>query len=184
MVAALAERVKALSVGDPRDDCTVTPLVDMRSAEAAIAMTEAAVAKGAQVITGGTREGNLVAPTLIDRVTPDMDIAWVEPFAPVLPVIRVSHAEEAVHIANQSEFGLQAAVFSRDVDAAMQLALALDVGTVQINGRTARGPDHFPFQGTKSSGMGTQGVRYSVESMTRLKSMVFNMRPRDLKTLR
>jgi glyceraldehyde-3-phosphate dehydrogenase (NADP+) len=184
LIAALAERVGVLSVGDPRDDATVTPLVDLRTAEAAIAMTVSAVAKGAELVTGGSRKGNLVAPTLLDRVTPEMDIAWVEPFAPVLPVIRVPNAEEAVQLANRSEFGLQAAVFSRDVNAAMQLSLSLDVGTVQINGRTARGPDHFPFQGTKSSGLGTQGVRYSIESMTRVKSMVFNMRRLDLTTVR
>jgi glyceraldehyde-3-phosphate dehydrogenase (NADP+) len=184
LVAKLAERIKKLTTGDPRDNAAVTPLVDASSAEGAVAMTDAAVAKGAKLVLGGTREGNLVQPTLIDHVTPDMDIAWVEPFAPVLPVIRVANAEEAVRLANQSEYGLQGAVFSRDVDAAMHVALALDVGTVQINGKTARGPDHFPFLGTKSSGMGTQGVRYSIEAMTRIKGMVFNMRPIDLAQVR
>jgi glyceraldehyde-3-phosphate dehydrogenase (NADP+) len=180
LVGMLEERIRKLSVGDPRDDATVTPLVDAASAEGAVQMTEAAAAKGARVVLGGTREGSLVQPTLIDHVTPDMDIAWVEPFAPVLPIIRVANADDAVKLANQSEYGLQAAIFSRDVDVAMQVALALDVGTVQINGRTARGPDHFPFIGTKSSGLGTQGVRYSIEAMTRIKGMVFNMRPIDL----
>jgi glyceraldehyde-3-phosphate dehydrogenase (NADP+) len=149
-----------------------------------VRLVEEAVAKGATLVLGGSREGYLVAPTLVDRVTRDMGIAWVEPFAPVLPVIRVTNADEAVRLANQSEYGLQAAIFSRDVDAAMHLALALDVGTVQINGKTARGPDHFPFIGTKSSGMGTQGVRYSIEAMTRIKGMVFNMRQLDLTTVR
>jgi glyceraldehyde-3-phosphate dehydrogenase (NADP+) len=180
LVGKLAERIGKLTVGDPRDDAQVTPLVDRSSAEGAVAMTEAAVAKGAKLVLGGTRQGSLVQPTLIDHVTPDMDIAWVEPFAPVLPVIRVGSAAEAVQLANQSEYGLQAAIFSSNVDAAMHVALALDVGTVQINGKTARGPDHFPFVGTKSSGMGTQGVRYSIEAMTRVKGMVFNMRPLDL----
>jgi glyceraldehyde-3-phosphate dehydrogenase (NADP+) len=184
LVRLLEERINKLTVGDPRDDATVTPLVDASSAESAVQMTEAAAAKGARVVLGGTREGNLVAPTLIDHVTPDMDIAWVEPFAPVLPIIRVANAGEAVRLANQSEYGLQAAIFSRDVDVAMHVALALDVGTVQINGKTARGPDHFPFIGTKSSGMGTQGVRYSIEAMTRIKGMVFNMRPLDVSSVR
>ncbi|WP_308259094.1 aldehyde dehydrogenase family protein [Pseudonocardia sp. H11422] len=183
LVALLAERIGTLTVGDPRDDVAITPLVDAASAQGAVQMTEAAVAKGARLVLGGTREGNLVAPTLLDHVTPDMDIAWVEPFAPVLPIIRVANAAEAVRLANQSEYGLQAAIFSRDVDVAMHVALALDVGTVQINGKTARGPDHFPFIGTKSSGMGTQGVRYSIEAMTRVKGMVFNMRPLDLETV-
>jgi glyceraldehyde-3-phosphate dehydrogenase (NADP+) len=102
----------------------------------------------------------------------------------VLPIIWVANAAEAVRLANQSEYGLEAAIFSPDVDVAMRVALALDVGTVQINGRTARGPDHFPFIGTKSSGMGTQGVRYSIEAMTRINGMVFNMRPLNLTQVR
>jgi glyceraldehyde-3-phosphate dehydrogenase (NADP+) len=183
LVPLLERRIRALSVGDPRDDCTVTPLVDLSTAEDAERMIAQAVEMGARLVVGGGRKGNLVEPTLLDNVTPGMDIAWVEPFAPVLPVIRVPNAEHAVKLANASEYGLQAAIFSRDVDAAMHLSLVLDVGTVQINGRTARGPDHFPFLGTKSSGMGTQGVRYSIEAMTRMKSMVFNLRPLDLSKL-
>lgn len=180
LVALLEGKIAALSVGDPRDNCAITPLVDAEAAERVDDLVMEAARSGARVVVGGSRMGNLVRPTLLDHVTTDMDIAWVEPFAPVLPVIRVASAAEAVAISNQSEYGLQAAIFSRDVDAAMHVSLQLDVGTVQINGRTARGPDHFPFLGTKSSGMGTQGVRYSIEAMTRLKSMVFNLKEQDL----
>ncbi len=180
LVAALHRRISELSVGDPRQNCTITPLVDTEAAERADDLISDAVSKGAKLLLGGSRMGNLVRPVLLDHVNTDMDIAWVEPFAPLLPVIRVANAAEAVATSNRSEYGLQAAIFSRDVDAAMHMSLRLDVGTVQINGRTARGPDHFPFLGTKSSGMGTQGVRYSIEAMTRLKSMVFNMREQDL----
>jgi glyceraldehyde-3-phosphate dehydrogenase (NADP+) len=183
LVEKLKARVEALTVGDPRQDCQITPLVDPQSAERAVALIDEAVAKGAQLLCGGGRKDNLVDPALLDYVTEAMDLAWVEPFAPVLPVIRVENAAAAVRLSNSSEYGLQAAVFSRDVDAATQIALRLDVGTVQINGRTARGPDHFPFIGTKSSGMGTQGVRHSIEAMTRLRSMVLNMRPLDLASL-
>ena len=183
LVDRIAERVAKLTVGDPREDCAITPLVDPQSAERAEQLVKDAVAAGAKLVCGGGREGNLVQPTLLDFVSPDMEIAWVEPFAPILPVLRVRSAADAVKISNRSEYGLQAAIFSRDVDAAMQISLRLDVGTVQINGRTARGPDHFPFIGTKSSGMGTQGVRFSIEAMTRLKSMVFNMRPLGLENV-
>ena len=180
LVALIAKRVRSLTVGDPREDAAVTPLVDPEAAERAEALVRQAVNMGAELVVGGGRQGNLMEPTLVDKVTAGMDLAWVEPFAPVLPVIRVANAEHAVSMANASEYGLQAAIFSRDVDAAMHISLALDVGTVQINGRTARGPDHFPFLGTKASGMGTQGVRFSIEAMTRLKSTVFNMRPLNL----
>jgi glyceraldehyde-3-phosphate dehydrogenase (NADP+) len=179
----IEKRVRALTVGDPRDDAAVTPLVDPGAAEATEALVRQAVDMGARLVVGGGRKNNLMEPTLVDHVKAGMDLAWVEPFAPVLPIIRVTDAAHAVKLANASEYGLQAAVFSRDVDAAMHISLALDVGTVQINGRTARGPDHFPFLGTKASGMGTQGVRFSIEAMTRLKSTVFNMRPMDLSTL-
>ena len=184
LVELLRQRIVRLTVGDPRDDCQITPLVDPSSGERAEAMIGQAVERGAVLVCGGGRTGNLVQPALLDRVTEAMDVAWVEPFAPLLPVIRVGDAEEAVRLSNASEYGLQAAVFSRDVDAATQIAIRLDVGTVQINGRTARGPDHFPFVGTKSSGMGTQGVRHSIEAMTRLRSMVLNMRPLDLGSVR
>jgi glyceraldehyde-3-phosphate dehydrogenase (NADP+) len=180
LVSLIEKRVRSLTVGDPREDAAVTPLVDPEAAERAEALVRQAVDMGAGLVVGGGRQGNLMEPTLVDKVTAGMDLAWVEPFAPVLPVIRVANAEHAVSMANASEYGLQAAIFSRDVDAAMHISLALDVGTVQINGRTARGPDHFPFLGTKASGMGTQGVRFSIEAMTRLKSTVFNMRPLDL----
>ncbi|GAC1344807.1 MAG: NADP-dependent glyceraldehyde-3-phosphate dehydrogenase [Candidatus Dormibacteria bacterium] len=180
LVEKIAERVRSLSVGDPRDDCAITPVVDQRSAERYDALVSQAVSKGATVVVGDKRRDRLIPPMLLDHVTPEMEIAWEEPFAPILPVLRVKNAKQAVEISNRSEYGLQAAIFSRDIDLAMQVSLRLDVGTVQINGRTARGPDHFPFIGTKSSGMGTQGVRFSIEAMTRLKSMVFNMRPIDL----
>lgn len=183
LIDEMCKRIARLSVGDPRQDCAITPVVDKGSAERYEQLIRDAVAQGAEVICGGTREGTLCAPALVDRVTPAMDLAWVEPFAPVLPVLRMRSAAEAVDVANRSEYGLQSAVFSRDVDAAMQICLRLDVGTVQINGRTARGPDHFPFVGTKSSGMGAQGVRQSIEAMTRLKSMVFNLRDPNLEKI-
>lgn len=85
-----------------------------------------------------------------------MNIAWEEPFGPVLPVIRVSSDEEAIEIANKSEFGLQASIFTKDINKAFVIASKIETGSVQISGRTERGPDHFPFIGVKGSGMGAQ----------------------------
>lgn len=180
LVKIMSKKISALSVGDPRDRCTITPLINLDAAIRAEELIQDAISKGAKLITGGSREGSLVQPTLLDFVTTDMDIAWVEPFAPVLPILRVKNAAEAVEISNQSEYGLQGAIFSRNIDAAILISMQLEVGTVQINGRTARGPDHFPFIGTKSSGMGAQGIHHSIEAMTRLKSMVFNFGESDL----
>lgn len=127
------------------------------------------------LIVGNKREGNLVYPTLLDRVTVDMEIAWKEPFSPILPIIRVKNMDEAVEIANRSEYGLQSSVFTKDINKAFHIAEKLEVGTVQINNKTERGPDHFPFLGVKASGMGTQGVRYSIEAMTRPKAITINI---------
>jgi glyceraldehyde-3-phosphate dehydrogenase (NADP+) len=108
-------------------------------------------------------------------VNDTMRVAWEEPFGPVLPIIRVASDQEAVDIANESEFGLQASVFTKDINKAFSIANKIEVGSVQINGRTERGPDHFPFIGVKGSGMGAQGIRKSIESMTREKVTVLNL---------
>ena len=118
----------------------------------------------------------MITPALFDRVTTDMRLAWEEPFGPVLPVIRVQSVEEAIDIANRSEYGLQSAVFTQDINKAFYVAERLEVGTVQINNRTERGPDHFPFLGVKSSGLGTQGIKYSIEAMSRPKAVVINLK--------
>ena len=91
------------------------------------------------------------------------------------PVIRVKDVEAAIQIANRSEYGLQSSVFTHNIDQAFYVARRLEVGTVQINNKTERSPDHFPFLGVKASGMGTQGVRYSIEAMTRPKVIALNL---------
>jgi glyceraldehyde-3-phosphate dehydrogenase (NADP+) len=171
----IAERTKLLTTGRAEDDANVTSLINGASADFVQELIDDSVQRGAKLLVGGERRGNLIPPTVFDHVTEDMRLAWEEPFGPVLPIIRVKDAEEAVELANRSEYGLQAAVFTRDVNAAIKIADRLEVGTVQINGKTSRGPDHFPFLGTKASGMGTQGVRHSIEAMSRPKALVFNV---------
>ena len=104
-----------------------------------------------------------------------MRIAWEEPFGPILPVVRVKDVEQAIEIANKSEYGLQSSVFTENINDAFYIADKLEVGTVQVNNKTERGPDHFPFLGVKNSGIGVQGIRYSIEAMTRLKATVINL---------
>ena len=175
----LAERLKAhvekLAVGDPRGDVVIVPLIDSKAADFVQSLIDDALQRGAKLLTGNRREGTLLYPTLLDHVTTDMDLAWKEPFGPVLPIIRVKDKDEAIAIANRSEYGLQSSVFTRDIGDAFYVANRLEVGTVQINGKTERGPDHFPFLGVKSSGQGTQGVRYSIEAMTRPRAVVVNL---------
>ena len=165
-------------MGDPRKNAVIVPLINTKAADFVMGLMDDAAQKGAKVLTGGKREGDLIYPMLIDNVTAGMRLAWEEPFGPVLPILRVKDTEEAIDIANRSEYGLQSSVFTSNIHNAFQIAGRLEVGTVQINNKTERGPDHFPFLGVKASGMGTQGVKYSIEAMTRPKAVVFNLEVR------
>ena len=177
LIEKVVEQMAELKVGNPLEveDAQVVPLIDTKAADFVEKLMKDAQDKGAKVVFGGKRDGNLIEPTLYDNVTLDMDIAWEEPFGPILPIIRVKSREEAIDIANQSEYGLQSSVFTQDINEAFYIAKRLEVGTVQVNNKTERGPDHFPFLGVKSSGMGTQGIRYSIESMSRPKATVINI---------
>lgn len=177
LCAKITDKMKELKVGNPIDGkpYEVVPVIDEKSAEFIWDLIEDAKEKGADLIVGGTREGTLIAPTLFDNVTKDMKLAWEEPFGPVLPIIRVKNKEEAIEIANESEFGLQSSVFTTNFNSAFEIASELEVGTVQINNKTERGPDHLPFLGMKNSGIGVQGVSYSIEAMTNIKSVVINL---------
>lgn len=178
LVHKLGQRIKMLKVGNPMEvegDVDVVPLINKASADFVESLIEDAKQKGAKLIYGGKREENLIEPTLFDYVTEKMRIAWEEPFGPVLPIIRVSSIEEIIKIANASEYGLQSSVFTSHISRAFEIAGKLEVGTVQINNKTERGPDHLPFLGVKSSGVGVQGISYSIEAMTRIKSTVINL---------
>ena len=172
----LQAEVAKLTVGDPFDNADITPVIDNASADFIWGLIEDAQEKGAQALTPIKREGNLLWPVLFDQVTKDMKVAWEEPFGPVLPIIRVASVEEAIAFANESEFGLQSSVFTNDFKKAFEIAEKLEVGTVHINNKTQRGPDNFPFLGVKGSGAGVQGIKYSIEAMTNVKSIVFDVK--------
>ena len=176
LVTLLQAEVTKLTVGDPFDNVDITPVIDNASADFIWGLIEDAQEKGAQALTPIKREGNLIWPVLFDQVTKDMKVAWEEPFGPVLPIIRVASVEEAIAFANESEFGLQSSVFTNDFKKAFEIAEKLEVGTVHINNKTQRGPDNFPFLGVKGSGAGVQGIKYSIEAMTNVKSIVFDVK--------
>jgi len=175
LVAGVAAAVGRLRVGQPEDDADICAVVSAKSADFIQGLYEEAVAAGATPLTPWRREGNLLWPVLLDGVTDTMRIAWEEPFGPLLPVIRVPDAAAAVALVNRSRFGLQGCVFTQDVGAALAVADAMRTGTVQVNGPPARGPDHFPFQGVKDSGIGSQGVGNSIALMTKVKTVVLNL---------
>ncbi|CAL9188603.1 unnamed protein product [Musa hybrid cultivar] len=176
---AVVEKVKAkmanLTIGPPEENCDITPVVSESSANFIQGLVMDAKQKGATFCQEYRREGNLIWPLLLDHVRPDMRIAWEEPFGPVLPVIRISSVEEGIHHCNASNFGLQGCVFTKDINKAIMISDAMETGTVQINSAPARGPDHFPFQGLKESGIGSQGITNSINMMTKIKSTVINL---------
>uniref|UniRef100_UPI003F68DB40 NADP-dependent glyceraldehyde-3-phosphate dehydrogenase n=1 Tax=Streptococcus pluranimalium TaxID=82348 RepID=UPI003F68DB40 len=176
LVEIIREKVLKLTIGNPEENADITPLIDTGAADFVEGLVNDAVEKGADAKTEIKREGNLICPILFDKVTTDMKLAWEEPFGPVLPVIRVKSVEEAIEISNQSEYGLQASVFTNDFPLAFSIAEQLEVGTVHINNKTQRGTDNFPFLGAKKSGAGVQGVKYSIEAMTSVKSVVFDIK--------
>lgn len=180
-VAELKKLVEELKTGSPFDeDVTITPLISLKSADYVQELIDDALAQGATLLAGNRRAGNLIYPTLLDHVTEDMRVAWEEPFGPVLPIIRVPSVWEALRIANKSQYGLQASVFTENLDMAFTIANGLEAGTVQINNKPERGPDHFPFLGVKDSGMGTQGIRYAISAMTRPKAIVITLNPKTV----
>ena len=177
LIEGIMKNINLLTIGNPEDGCDITPLIDNDAADHIQKLADDAIDRGATLLCGNKRENNLFYPTLFDNVTTEMRLAWEEPFGPILPVIRVKSIEEAIDIANRSEYGLQSSVYTKNIDDAFNIANRLEVGTVQINNKTERGPDHFPFSGTKASGMGTQGIRYSIEAMTRSKAIVLLINP-------
>ena len=178
LIKKILDKMKNLVVGNPlnsKDRFDVVPLINTSSADFVEGLIHDATGKGAKILFGGKREDNLIEPTLLDFVTKDMRVAWEEPFGPVLPIIRVSSMEEAIMIANESRYGLQSSVFTTNINKAFEVAKKLEVGTVQINNKTERGPDNLPFLGVKDSGIGVQGIGYSIDAMTTIKSTVINL---------
>ena len=167
---------KLVKMGDPRSPETklVGPVISEKAAEDIEAVIKDALAGGAHAAMGGKRNKAYIEPTLLTNVKPSMNVVAKETFGPVLSFITINDLAEAVTIINNSVYGLQACVFTKDEGTGLVFAQQLNVGTVQINGSPQRGPDHFPFLGVKRSGLGVQGVRYSLEAMSRLKSIVIN----------
>lgn len=177
LLPILLEMVKEKTkVGDPRNHETklVGPVISSKSAMDIEKRIRDAIDVGATVVCGGVRKGTYVEPTILTNVTPDMNVIKTETFGPVVSFVCIKTTDEAVDIINASQYGLQASIFTKNEGTGIRLGKRLNVGTVQINSSPQRGPDHFPFLGIKKSGLGVQGVRYSLEAMSRVKSIVLN----------
>ncbi|MGH2456422.1 MAG: aldehyde dehydrogenase family protein [Candidatus Limnocylindria bacterium] len=170
LVDLLRLRTEALQVGDPLDDRSdVGTLVDQQNAERVEAWVAEATSAGATVVTGGRREGALYWPTVLTGVTPDMKVCSTEVFGPVVSVLPYQEIDEVIAAANGTPLGLQAAIFTRSLDVAWRVARGVVAGGVMVNRSSNTRLDHLPFGGTKESGHGREGGRFSVEEMTRRK---------------
>ena len=163
-------RVKALKVGDPGDAATdVGPMIDENAARRAESWVGAAAAGGARVVTGGSRKGTLLQPTILTGTRPDQAVNCEEVFAPVTTVTAYREFDDALASINASPYGLQAGVFTRDIQKLMRAWSRLDVGGVMGNEIPSFRVDRMPYGGAKSSGLGREGVRYAMEEMTELR---------------
>ena len=149
----------------------IGPVVNDGARERILELIEDARAKGAEVLTGGDADGNLITPTVLANVTPEMRIYEEESFGPVVTIVPVSSTEEAIETANDTEYGLSAAVFSEDVDQAMEVARRIESGICHINSSTVHDEPQMPFGGVKASGWGRFGGKAALEEFTELRWM-------------
>ncbi len=172
----LAETAK-LKTGDPSDDDTIVgPLIDTAAADRVQAWIAQATSAGARLLCGGTRERDVIAPTLLADTTPEMFVECEEIFGPVTTIAAVVDLDDGIARANASRYGLQAGVFTNDVRAIARAYDGLDVGGVVINDYPTLRIDNFPYGGIKESGFGREGVRYAMDEMSELKTLVVKYR--------
>lgn len=163
-------KVKALKVGNPLDEETdIGGLITPDEAKRAFDWIQEATKQGAHIETGGTLQGSVLTPTVLTHVLPDMKVVCQEVFAPIVSVIPFDSEEEAIAYANDSEFGLQAAVFTNDINRAFRVAKHLETGGVWINEISTYRQDNYPYGGVKLSGVGKEGVKYAMEDMLETK---------------
>ncbi|RKR37685.1 aldehyde dehydrogenase [Paraburkholderia sp. BL17N1] len=178
-VARLAEKAKSLPLGDPRKGPAVLgSVVDMATVRRCNDLIDDALAKGATLVCGGKSETTLMPATLLDHVTADMRIYREESFGPVKVIVRVNGDEEAVACANDNEYGLSSAVFSRDVARALTVAKRIESGLCHVNGPTVHDEAQMPFGGMKSSGFGHFGGKAGIAEFTDLRWITVQTTPR------
>ncbi|MDR2216013.1 MAG: aldehyde dehydrogenase, partial [Nevskiaceae bacterium] len=170
-VKRFAAKAKSLPMGDPtKGNFPIGACVDEKTVAHVKELISDATAKGAKVLTGGTGPGGaFFEPTVVDGVTKGMRIYGEESFGPIVGVLHARDAEHAVELANDSEYGLSAAVFSRDINKALSIAQQIDSGICHINSSTVQDEAQMPFGGTKASGIGRFGGKAGVAEFTDLR---------------
>ncbi len=174
----LVLRTRALVCGDPKQgDTAVGPLISVEEAQRVEAWIDAAVKRGAKRLCGGERDRALLRPCLLEDVPTDEAVCAKEVFGPVAVLAPFRDFEQALNAANDSEFGLQAGVFTQNIERAMRAFERLEVGGVCINEVPSWRADHMPYGGVKSSGQGREGVRFAMEEMSEVRMLVLRRAP-------
>jgi acyl-CoA reductase-like NAD-dependent aldehyde dehydrogenase len=173
----LVRRVEALKVGDPLDpDVDVGPVIDAGNADRIEEWLDEAKEAGAEVLTGGERENSVWRPTVLAGAPETARVSCEEVFAPLLGLTKFNDVDEAIDAAGRSEFGLQGGIFTNDTRVIEKAFDRIDVGGLMVNDVPTFRIDHMPYGGVKSSGLGREGLRYTIEEMTELKLLAINTR--------
>jgi len=175
-LAKIVAATRGLVVGDPMDRrCDIGPMISDVELQRALVWLDEAKSLGATVETGGNRIGNCLEPTILSGVTPDMQVMCSEVFAPIVSIVPFDTFEQALDMADASVYGLQAGIYTNDINKAFQAVKRLDVGGVIINDVPTFRVDHMPYGGNKESGLGREGIRFAMEEMTNIKFVCFNL---------
>jgi len=168
--------VKELKVGNPLDsDVELGPMIDEKEALRAKSWIDEAVSQGAHILCGGNVEGRILYPTVLRNTTKDMKVMCMEVFAPIVSIVEYDSFEEAIKHVNDSEYGLQAGIYTNDIRKIHYAIENLDVGGVMINDTSIFRVDNMPYGGNKLSGIGREGVRFAIEEMTNIKMVMINL---------
>lgn len=180
----IVEELGRVRVGDPRESgVTMGPLIDEATADEVVKAAQDAVSKGGKLLYGGTRRGNYIEPTLVEvskDVLPSLYLYRKEVFASIAAITEVNTIDEAIRLSNGRSYGLDAAIFGEDINKIRKLMRLLEVGAIYINDYPKHGIGYFPFGGRKDSGVGREGVGYTIESVTAYKSIVYNYKGKGI----
>ncbi|MEM3068410.1 MAG: aldehyde dehydrogenase family protein [Nitrososphaerales archaeon] len=184
-VKEVMKEAKNWKHGDPRDPSVkVGPVINVRAAQRIKGLVDDAVAKGAKLLMGGNHKDCYFEPTVLYDVPLNARIAWEETFGPVITIIKIKNEDEAIEIGKKSRYGLDSCVFTKDFYKMWKIAKRLETGEVTINDLPRHGVGYFPFGGSKESGIGREGIGYSIDEMTQIKTITFNLEPAKLGKVR
>jgi acyl-CoA reductase-like NAD-dependent aldehyde dehydrogenase len=175
LISLMKPKIESLSAGNQLDESTgMGPLVRESDAGRVENWIQEAVSEGARLVCGGQRDGAIMQPTLLDGANHSMKVCREELFGPAVSVVSANNTDDAIRLANDTEFGLGAGVFTQDIDTAMRFAREVDSGNIHINWGPMWRVDAMPYGGLKGSGTGKEGPKYAIEEMTEMKTVVIH----------